>query len=83
MIKLDKTIKDILTILLDSLLAAVLALPRDLRTEKAAATCLKASVSGPPPAMSNSCLNIANYQCFTSLTPQSSPEQHHAGVCFA
>ena len=53
-------IYQILTILLDSLLAAVFALPRDLRTEKAAATCLKASVSGPPPAMSNSCLNIQN-----------------------
>ena len=48
-------IQPVLTILLDSLLAAVLALPRERSTEKAAATCLKASVSGPPPAMSNSC----------------------------
>jgi hypothetical protein len=38
-----------LTILLDSLLAAVLALPRDLSTVKAAARCLNASVSAPPP----------------------------------
>ena len=43
-----------LTIRLDSLLAAVLALPKLLRTVNAAARCLKASVSGPPPAKSNS-----------------------------
>lgn len=36
---------------------AVLAEPKDRRTVKAAARCLKASVSGPPPATANSCLN--------------------------
>lgn len=36
---------------------AVFAEPKDLRTVKAAARCLKASVSGPPPATSKSCLS--------------------------
>jgi hypothetical protein len=44
----------ILTIRLDSEFEAVFADPRDRRTVKAAARCLKASVSGPPPATSNS-----------------------------
>ncbi len=42
---------------LDSELACVLALPSERRTVKAAARCLKASVSGPPPAASNSWRN--------------------------
>lgn len=46
----------LLTILLDSEFDAVLADPRERRTVKAAAKCLKASVSGPPPATSNNCL---------------------------
>jgi hypothetical protein len=41
------------TILELSELVAVLAEPRERRTVKAAARCLKASVSGPPPATSN------------------------------
>jgi hypothetical protein len=44
-----------LTIRLDSELNEVLADPRERRTVKAAAKCLKASVSGPPPATSNNC----------------------------
>lgn len=44
-----------LTILLDSELDEVFADPRDLKTVKAAAKCLKASVSGPPPATAKSC----------------------------
>lgn len=43
------------TILLDSELVAVLAEPRERNTVKAAAKCLKASVSGPPPATAKSC----------------------------
>lgn len=39
---------------LDSEFVAVLADPRDRRTVKAAAKCLNASVSGPPPATANS-----------------------------
>lgn len=35
-------------------LAAVAAVPSERSTVKAAARCLKASVSGPPPATSNS-----------------------------
>lgn len=46
-----------LTILELSELLAVLAEPSDRRTVNAAARCLKASVSGPPPATSNSCLS--------------------------
>lgn len=42
---------------LDSELVAVLAEPNDLSTVKAAAKCLNASVSGPPPATANSCRN--------------------------
>jgi hypothetical protein len=34
----------------------VLALPSDLSKVNAATKCLKESVSGPPPATSNSCL---------------------------
>lgn len=45
------------TILLDSELVAVLADPSDRRTVKAAAKCLNASVSGPPPATAKSCRN--------------------------
>lgn len=52
-----KIIKIILTIRLDSEFETVLALPRERRTVKAAARCLKASVSGPPPATSNNCRN--------------------------
>lgn len=47
----------VLTIRLDSELVDVLALPSDRKTVKAAAKCLKASVSWPPPATENSCLN--------------------------
>lgn len=46
-----------LTILELSEFVAVFAEPKDLRTVKAAARCLKASVSGPPPATSKSCLS--------------------------
>lgn len=42
-----------LTILLDSEFVEVLAEPSDLKTVKAAAKCLNASVSGPPPATAN------------------------------
>lgn len=38
---------------LDSEFVAVLADPKDRRTVKAAAKCLNASVSGPPPATAN------------------------------
>jgi len=47
----------VLTILELSEFVAVFAEPKDLRTVKAAARCLKASVSGPPPATSKSCLS--------------------------
>ena len=47
----------ILTIRLDSELDTVLAEPRERRTVKAAARCLNASVSGPPPATSKSWRN--------------------------
>lgn len=47
----------LLTILLDSEFEAVFADPKDLRTVNAAAKCLKASVSGPPPATANNCLS--------------------------
>lgn len=47
----------LLTILELSEFVAVFAEPKDLRTVKAAARCLKASVSGPPPATSKSCLS--------------------------
>lgn len=43
----------ILTIRLDSEFVDVLADPNDRNTVKAAAKCLKASVSGPPPATAN------------------------------
>lgn len=43
-----------LTILLECVLAGVAAVPSARSTVKAAARCLKASVSGPPPATSNS-----------------------------
>lgn len=46
-----------LTILELSEFVAVLAEPRDRSTVKAAARCLNASVSGPPPATSNNCLS--------------------------
>lgn len=49
-------LKIYLTIRDDSELVAVLADPKLLRTVKAAAKCLKASVSGPPPATAKSCL---------------------------
>lgn len=51
---------------------AVFADPRDLRTVKAAAKCLKASVSGPPPATSNSCLsnNMEAYVLPEPLVPE-------------
>lgn len=52
-----------LTIRLDSELVAVLADPSDRRTVKAAAKCLKASVSGPPPATANSWRNSSIEQC--------------------
>lgn len=45
---------DKLTILLDSELVDVLAEPSDRSTVKAAARCLNASVSGPPPATAKS-----------------------------
>lgn len=48
---------ELLTILELSEFVAVFAEPKDLRTVKAAARCLKASVSGPPPATSKSCLS--------------------------
>jgi hypothetical protein len=46
-----------LTIRLDSEFDTVLADPRERRTVNAAARCLKASVSGPPPATSNNWRN--------------------------
>lgn len=46
-----------LTIRLDSEFVEVLADPKDLKTVKAAAKCLKASVSCPPPAIENNCLS--------------------------
>lgn len=45
------------TMRLDSELACVFALPKDRKTVKAAAKCLNASVSGPPPAASNNWRN--------------------------
>ncbi|KOX78210.1 hypothetical protein WN51_09569 [Melipona quadrifasciata] len=53
-------------------LVAVFADPRDLRTVKAAAKCLKASVSGPPPATSNNCLsnNMEAYVFPEPLVPK-------------
>lgn len=53
----------LLTILLDSEFVDVLADPRDLSTVKAAARCLNASVSGPPPATANNCRNSNIEQC--------------------
>jgi hypothetical protein len=50
-------LQSILTIRLDSVLELVLALPKERSTVNAAAKCLKASVSGPPPATSNNCRN--------------------------
>lgn len=47
----------VLTILLDSEFVVVFADPKERNTVKAAAKCLKASVSGPPPATAKSCLN--------------------------
>lgn len=52
-----------LTILLDSELVDVLADPKDRSTVNAAAKCLKASVSGPPPATANNCRNNSIEQC--------------------
>lgn len=46
-----------LTILLDSEFVMVFADPKERNTVKAAAKCLKASVSGPPPATANNCRN--------------------------
>lgn len=43
-----------ITIRLDSELVDVFADPNDRRTVNAAAKCLNASVSGPPPATANS-----------------------------
>lgn len=53
----------ILTILLDSELVVVLADPSERSTVKAAARCLNASVSGPPPATANNCLSSNIEQC--------------------
>ena len=47
----------LLTIRLDSELVDVFADPSDLSTVNAAAKCLNASVSGPPPATANNCRN--------------------------
>lgn len=41
------------TMRLECVLAGVEAVPSERRTVKAAARCLNASVSGPPPATSN------------------------------
>lgn len=61
----------VLTIRLDSEFEDVLADPRDRKTVNAAAKCLNASVSGPPPATSNNCLssNIEAYVLPDPLTP--------------
>ena len=53
----------LLTILLDSEFVAVAAEPSDRNTVKAAAKCLKASVSGPPPATANNCRSNNIEQC--------------------
>lgn len=53
----------ILTIRLDSELVDVLAEPNERNTVNAAAKCLNASVSGPPPATANNCLNSNIEQC--------------------
>lgn len=42
---------------------AVLAEPNDRKTVKAAAKCLNASVSGPPPATANNCRSNSIEQC--------------------
>lgn len=52
-----------LTIRLDSELVDVFAEPSDRKTVKAAAKCLNASVSGPPPATANNCRNNNMEQC--------------------
>jgi len=61
----------LLTIRLDSEFEDVLADPKDRSTVNAAAKCLNASVSGPPPATSNNCLssNIEAYVLPDPLTP--------------
>ena len=66
---------DILTIRLDSEFEMVLAVPSDLSTVKAAARCLKASVSVPPPATSNSCRSnsIDVYVLPLPLAPATQP----------
>lgn len=48
---------------LDSEFVDVLADPKDRNTVKAAAKCLKASVSGPPPATANNWRNSNIEQC--------------------
>lgn len=60
-----------LTIRLDSLFDTVLADPNERNTVNAAAKCLNASVSGPPPARSKSCLsnNMEVYVFPEPLTP--------------
>lgn len=53
----------ILTIRLASEFVVVFAEPNDLKTVNAAAKCLNASVSGPPPATANNCRNSNMEQC--------------------
>lgn len=61
-----------LTIRLDSEFEVVFAEPRERRTVNAAAKCLNASVSGPPPATSKSCRssNIEAYVFPDPLVPK-------------
>lgn len=72
----------VLTIRLDSELEAVLADPRERRTVNAAARCLKASVSGPPPATSNSWRNksMDAYVFPDPLVPESTTVEIYSPV---
>lgn len=54
---------DTLTIRLDSEFVVVLAEPKERSTVNAAAKCLNASVSGPPPATANNCRSSNIEQC--------------------
>lgn len=68
-----------LTMRLDSEFVVVFADPSDLKTVNAAAKCLKASVSGPPPATANNCLNSNIEQCV--FPAPEAPERDKSIIC--
>ena len=57
----------LLLLIINIIITIIISIVIYRRTEKAAARCLNASVSGPPPAMSNSCMYLLLYLSLSSL----------------